>query len=135
MTRARARTSLSGMPGVLRSFRRSRSRLLLVAALLAFTGQAVAVLIAPAAEARASQSAPAHVEQGGTHKHHAHNPNDCPACIALQLTGLVQRAADGPVFSTARHVVRPPGLRHVIVTDRFDPKSPRAPPAVRAPVR
>ena len=67
MTVARARTSFTGMLGVLRSFRRPRSRLLLVAAFLAFTGQAVAALIAPAAEARASQSAPAHVEQGGTH--------------------------------------------------------------------
>ena len=135
MTVARARTNLSGMPGVLRSFRRSRSRLLLVAAFLAFAGQAVAVLIAPAAEARASQSAPAHVEQGGTHKHHAHNPNDCPACIALQIVGVVQRATDGPVVPTARHAVRPAAVRQVITTDRFDPNSPRPPPAVRAPVR
>jgi len=136
VTVARARTSFTGMLGVLRSFRRPRSRLLLVAAFLAFTGQAVAALIAPAAEARASQSAPAHVEQGGTHKHHAHNPNDCPACIALQqLTSVVQHATESPTFPTARYAVRPTALHRIARVDRFDPKAPRAPPAVRTPVR
>ena len=78
------------MHGVLRSFRRPRSRILVLAACLALAAQSVASLLAPAAEARASRSAPAHVEGGGTHQHHAHNPADCAACLALQLTGVPQ---------------------------------------------
>lgn len=123
------------MSGVLRSFRRARSRLLLVAALLALTGQAVATLVAPTAEARASHSAPAHVESGGTHKHHSHNPNDCPACIALQITGLPQHAVDRPVFLAVRYAPHPAATRRVVAANRFSPKAPRAPPLPGPPVR
>lgn len=123
------------MSGVLRSFRRARSRLLLVAALLALTGQAVATLVAPTAEARASHSAPAHVESGGTHKHHSHNPNDCPACIALQITALPQHAVDRPIFLTVRYSPHPAATRRIIAAHRFGPKAPRAPPAIGASVR
>ncbi|HET7564910.1 MAG TPA: DUF2946 family protein [Gemmatimonadaceae bacterium] len=123
------------MPGVLRSFHRARSRVLLVAAFLALTGQAVATLVAPAAEARASHSAPAHVESGGTHKHHSHNPNDCPACIALQITGLPQHAVERPALLTVRFTPPPATTRRILAAHRFGPKSPRAPPLLVAPVR
>jgi hypothetical protein len=123
------------MTGVLRSFRRPRSRVLLLAAILALTAQAVATLLAPAAEARASQSAPAHVESGGTHQHHSHNPADCAACIALQLTGMPQRAAGGNVVAAERRPINPPAALHIAKASRFDARNSRAPPAPSIPVR
>lgn len=123
------------MTGVLRSFRRPRSRALLLAAILALAAQAVATLLAPAAEARASQSAPAHVESGGTQKHHSHNPADCAACIALQLTGVPQQRAGGEIIVAERGAIAPPPALHTARASRFDPRNSRAPPPPSIPVR
>src|SRR4051812_14372516 len=101
------------MIGVLRSFRRPRSRVLLLTAIVALAAQAVATLLAPAAEARASKSAPAHVESGGTHQHHSHNPADCAACIALQLTGIPQQAPGSDEVAAERGPINPPPALHV----------------------
>ncbi|HEX5436824.1 MAG TPA: DUF2946 family protein [Gemmatimonadaceae bacterium] len=116
------------MSGVFRAFRRPRSRVLLCAAIVVLVAQGVATLVAPSAEARASQSAPAHVEAGGTHKHHSHNPNDCPACIALQITPLPERPVAAPLALAVQVAARPAAAAPLILARRFEPKSPRAPP-------
>lgn len=123
------------MPGVLRSFRRPRSRLLVLAAFLALATQSVATLLAPAAEARASQSAPAHVESGGTHRHHAHNPADCAACIALQLTPVAQTPARSNEVVTEQGPISPPPAPHIAKASRFDARNSRAPPTLSIPLR
>jgi hypothetical protein len=123
------------MPGVLRSFRRPRSRLLVLAAFLALATQSVATLLAPAAEARASRSAPAHVESGGTHQHHAHNPADCAACIALQLTPVPQTPARGSEIVAERGAISPPPALHLAKASRFDDRNSRAPPIHSIPLR
>jgi hypothetical protein len=118
------------MPGLLSSFRRPRSRILVLAACLALAAQSVASLLAPAAEARASRSAPTHVEAAGTHQHHSHNPADCAACIALQLTGIPQRPpAEGEVVAE-RRTVAPPPAPHVASASRLDDRHSRAPPTI-----
>lgn len=117
------------MNGVLHHFRRPRSRVILLAAILALTAQAVATLLAPIAEARASHnSAPAHVETEGTHQHHTHNPADCAACIALQLTGIPQRAVRGAAVPIQHGAAHPPAALHVVAASRFDDRNSRAPP-------
>jgi hypothetical protein len=123
------------MTGVLRSFRRPRSRLFLVAATLALTAQAVATLLAPVAEARAFHSAPAHVEANGTEQHHSHNPTDCAACIALQLTPVPQREAAGVDTRAVRHRLIPAAPQHVDRPGWFRPKNPRAPPTIPTQAR
>jgi hypothetical protein len=101
---------------------------LILAAILALAAQSVATLLAPAAEARASQSAPAHVESGGTHQHHSHNPADCPACIALQLTGIPQTPARSNEVVTEQGPINPPPALHIAKASRFDARNSRAPP-------
>ncbi len=123
------------MPGVLRSFRRPRSRVLILAALLALAAQGVATLLAPAAEARASRSAPAHVEGGGTHQHHSHNPADCAACIALQLTGNPQLPHSGNQVVTEQGPINPPPAPHIAKASRFDARNSRAPPPLHISLR
>lgn len=107
---------------------RRQSRYLRCIAVLVLAALSVSVLLAPSAEARADQSAPAHVEADGTHLHHSHTPETCPACIALQLTGLpsppqlpslVAAPHDAPAIRSTYQVVR---------GDRIDPKVARAPP-------
>jgi hypothetical protein len=116
------------MSGVLRKFRRPRSRVLVLAAFLALAAQGVATLLAPAAEAHASRSAPAHVESGGTHKHHSHNPADCAACIALQLTGLPQQPPNESEVFAERRSINPPAALHIVSASRLDERHSRAPP-------
>jgi len=118
------------MTGVFATFRSRRSRLSRVVGLLVLIAQVVAVGIAPSAEALASHSAAAHVEDAGIHLHHSHNPNDCPACLALQigantLPAHVDRAR--PVLQHAdplrvARAIDAPRAR------RVDPHAPRAPP-------
>jgi len=118
------------MTGVFATFRSSRSRLTRVAGLILLIAQVVAVGIAPAAEALASHSAAAHVEDAGIHLHHSHNPNDCPACIALQIgaNGLPVRvepptaAAQGDAPLRVAQAIAPPRARGI------EPHAPRAPP-------
>lgn len=118
------------MTGVFAIFRSRRSRLTRLASVLALVAQIVAVAIAPTAEAYASVSAAAHVEDAGIHLHHSHNPNDCPACVALQIganslpSRVETRAHDvhrGVMLRVALHTVVP-GVR------RIEPHAPRAPP-------
>lgn len=104
-------------------------RFVRLVACLVLATQGVALLLAPAAEARAQHSAPVHVEPLGTHRHYAHNPDTCAACIALQLTPLPIRAARSPRRRLLLRIVAPrdvaaraPWRRH------GTPKSPRAPP-------
>ena len=118
------------MTGVFATFRASRSRLTRFAGLILLIAQVVAVGIAPAAEALASHSAAAHVEDAGVHLHHSHNPNDCPACLALTIgaNGLPSR-----VQRPARAAQRAAPLRVAQATVPFrargiDPHAPRAPP-------
>jgi hypothetical protein len=123
------------MSGVLRKFRRPRSRVLILAAFLALAAQGVATLLAPAAEARASQSAPAHVESGGTHKHHSHNPADCAACIALQLTGLPQLLPRKSEVVVEQRPIKSPPAPHIASASRLDERHSRAPPSPSIPLR
>jgi hypothetical protein len=122
---------------VLRPARRARTRALFVAAFMALTAQVVATAVAPLAEARDAQAPAAHVESGGTHQHKqiTHNPDTCPACIALQLTPLPQRPAAARALIPARYAPRPVASSLVpAARSRFAPKTPRAPPAFRASV-
>lgn len=116
------------MTGVLASIRTRHHRLLRLVALLVLGAQAVGIVVAPLAEARSSRSAPAHVEEGGTHLHWSHNPADCAACIALQLTPVPVR----PSTAVPRVAVRrmPPivAVFSPAHPDRAGPHSPRAPP-------
>ncbi|HEX6815861.1 MAG TPA: hypothetical protein VF102_09330 [Gemmatimonadaceae bacterium] len=118
------------MTGVFATFRSSRSRLTRLAGLILLIAQVVAVGIAPAAEALASHSAAAHVEDAGIHLHHSHNPNDCPACLALQIgaTGLPSRV-ERPTPAVAR--VAPMRVAQAVAPPRargIEPHAPRAPP-------
>lgn len=117
------------MKGVLLSARSRHRRLLRWVALLLLFAQGVAVGLAPTAEAYASRSAPAHVEEGGTHLHWSHNPDDCPACIALQLVAIPTRGPAPLPRVVIRH--RPPAtLRTTIArAERAGPPTSRAPPA------
>jgi len=120
------------MTGVFATFRSRRSRLTRITVLLVLIAQVVAVGIAPSAEAIASHSAAAHVEDAGIHLHHSHNPNDCPACLALQIgaNGLPSRVdAPAPVVHRGAPLrvarsVDPPRAR------RIAPHAPRAPPTL-----
>ncbi|HEU6453498.1 MAG TPA: hypothetical protein VFT57_18920 [Gemmatimonadaceae bacterium] len=123
------------MHGILRRFRRPRSRVLVLAACLALAAQSVASLLAPAAEARASRSAPAHVESGGTHQHHSHNPADCAACIALQLTGIPQRPPADEAIVVEKRPINPPPALHLASASRRDDRHSRAPPTPSIPLR
>lgn len=123
------------MSGALRKFRRPRSRILVLAAFLALAAQGVATLLAPAAEARASRSAPAHVESGGTHQHHSHNPADCAACIALQLTGLPQLPPNKSEIVAETRPINPPPALHIASASRLDERHSRAPPIPSLPLR
>jgi len=123
------------MHGVLRKFRRPRSRVLILAALLALAAQSVASLVAPAAEARASRSAPTHVESGGTHRHHSHNPADCAACIALQLNGIPQRPPAEKEIAVEKRPIHPPPALHLASASRLDERHSRAPPPISIPLR
>jgi cytochrome c5 len=119
---------MMGMLSFLRP--RSRSRVLRIVALVVIAAQAVSVCLAPSAEAFASRSAPAHVEEGGTHLHHSHTPETCPACFALQITGEPPQhdpwqARLSSAFDTPR-----PIEPHVTPARRLAAKSPRAPPLV-----
>jgi hypothetical protein len=107
-----------------------RFRLPRLAATLALIAQVVAVGIAPAAEAVASVSAPAHVEAGGTHLHHSHNPADCPACTALSLSASSNPERPDVPRLTALHRALPRIDRRPIVTRarRIEPHTPRPPP-------
>ncbi|HWG52440.1 MAG TPA: hypothetical protein VN677_03980 [Gemmatimonadaceae bacterium] len=104
--------------------------MLRVVALVVIAAQAVSVCLAPSAEAFASRSAPAHVEEGGTHLHHSHTPETCPACFALQITG--EPPQHDPVLArlfTTFDSPRP-SEPHVAPARRIAASSPRAPPLV-----
>ncbi|HEX6537120.1 MAG TPA: hypothetical protein VF041_21235 [Gemmatimonadaceae bacterium] len=122
------------MTGVLASIRTRHRRLLRLIALLVLGAQAVGIVVAPLAEARSSSSAPAHVEEGGTHLHWSHNPADCAACIALQLTPVpAHRAMPVP----RRFVKQTPPVIPVLSAahpERAGPHSPRAPPTLPAAI-
>ena len=118
------------MTGVFATFRSRRSRLTRLASVLALVAQIVAVAIAPTAEAHASVSAAAHVEDAGIHLHHSHNPNDCPACVALQIgaNSMPSRVAS-PAPATHRGAALRVALGTVVPgVRRIEPHAPRAPP-------
>lgn len=120
------------MTGVFATFRSRRSRLTRLASLLALVAQIVAVAIAPTAEAHASVSAAAHVEDAGIHLHHSHNPNDCPACVALQIgASSLPSRVDQPAPGVHRGAALRVALRTVVPgVRRIEPHAPRAPPAL-----
>jgi hypothetical protein len=115
---------------VLASVRTRHRRLLRLVALLLLGAQAVGIVVAPLAEARASHSAPAHVEEGGTQLHWSHNPNDCAACIALQLTPVPVRPTAAVPRATVRQMAPTLGVFSPAHPDRAGPHAPRAPPAL-----
>lgn len=120
------------MTGVFATFRSRRSRLTRLASLLALVAQIVAVAIAPTAEAHASVSAAAHVEDAGIHLHHSHNPNDCPACVALQIgANSMPSRVESPAPATHRGAVLRVALGTVVPgVRRIEPHAPRAPPSL-----
>jgi hypothetical protein len=109
------------------SVRKLLAPLLRVLAMFACVGQ-MALVIAPVADAQNAQSAALHIEGDGPALHHAHNPDLCPACAALDLVGTPGTArpalaechaasTPSPDFTAARpHVTRTSASR------------PRAPP-------
>jgi hypothetical protein len=107
---------------------RRQSRYLRCIATLVLAALSVSVLLAPSAEARADQSAPAHVEADGTHLHHSHIPETCPACIALQLTGVPSPTQIPPLASAPHHAPPAISTHRVVRGNRVDPKAARAPP-------
>jgi hypothetical protein len=107
---------------------RRQSRFLRCVAMLVLAALGVSVLLAPSAEARADRSAPAHVEADGTHLHHSHIPETCPACIALQLTGIPSPAQAPPLLAAPRYAPSAISAYRLVRGDRIDPKSARAPP-------
>jgi hypothetical protein len=122
------------MTGVLASLRTRRTRLLRFVAVLLLAAEAVGIVVAPSAEAVASRSAPAHVEAGGTHLHHSHIPETCPACVALQINGIPSRP-DAPELPGAEEHEPLPFFAPTWLTSRgsrSDPKTPRAPPLILA---
>lgn len=120
------------MTGVFATFRSRRSHVTRLAALVALVAQIVAVAIAPAAEARASVSAAAHVEDAGIHLHHSHNPNDCPACVALQIgaSSLPSRVEEPAAAAHPGAVLRVALQTVIRGARRLDPHAPRAPPTL-----
>lgn len=120
------------MMGVSTTALSRRFRFWRIASALALIAQIVTVAVAPSAEAIASHSAPVHVEAGGTHLHHSHNPADCPACLALALSasGLPSLPAVPRLAGPLRAV--PSAARPAAITRprRIAPHAPRAPPAI-----
>lgn len=116
---------LKAMPSLLRN---SRSRLLRAAALVVIAAQAVAVCVAPSAEAVASRDAPAHVEPAGTHLHHSHTPETCPACLALQIAGVPAHRLWSAIAARVWVEQARPHVESVARAARTEPKTPRAPP-------
>jgi hypothetical protein len=107
---------------------RRQSRYLRCVATLVLAALSVSVLLAPSAEAHAGQSAPAHVEADGTHLHHSHSPETCPACTALQLTGLPSQTQLPPLVAAPHDAPTARSMYHLVRGDRIDPKVARAPP-------
>jgi len=68
-------------------FRRSRFRAF--AAAFVAVAQFAVSSFAPTVDGRAGAGAPTHVESFGVHLHFAHNPDDCAACAAQTLVGLI----------------------------------------------
>jgi hypothetical protein len=101
----------------------------LLAGILALLAQFTAATLAPAADARAGASAPAHVEVAGTHLHYAHNPTDCASCTAQQLVGLIERAHAELPSLVASHALLAPGTSAPSIAAALSPGAPRAPPS------
>ena len=76
-----------------------RSRAFLCAAALLASAQFGVATVAPALDADAGRSAPAHVESFGIHLHFAHNPDDCAACLAQSIVAAAPAVA--PALPTA----------------------------------
>ena len=107
-------------------FRRSRA-VVLAAAFLASAQFAVSA-IAPALDADAGRSAPAHVEAFGIHLHFAHTPDDCAACVAQSIVAVapaVSPAPSAPAAGFTEFASRAPlGAER----DGWRPDGARAPP-------
>ena len=120
------------MTGVLAHLLHRRPRTLRFAAALALLAQVVGVVVAPAADAYAREGPPTHVEAGGTHLHHEHNPATCPACIAIALSATSVPAApvESPLAIAVRIAPSTATPASISAPRRVDPKAPRAPPAI-----
>jgi hypothetical protein len=108
---------------------RTRSRLMILLALLAALGQLAVSVIAPLGEVRTGQSAPAHVEAAGTNQHFAHNEATCVACTASTLVSLPS-VARAVVAAIARDVEPPTAFQRAAPHRAFLASSPRAPPSL-----
>lgn len=113
----------------LRLTRPLRSWLFAVVAILATTAQ-LAVALAPLAEGRGTRTFSAHVEQGGTRSHAAHNEATCASCQARSIHGTTSR----PPFTLPAESLaafRPSASTEVSPRSAFHVQSsPRAPPYV-----
>jgi hypothetical protein len=110
----------------------SRSWPVRLVAIVLLAAQAVSSLLAPSADARAEQSAPAHVESAGTRLHHSHNPADCMACAALRIVSTPARHNALAAFIGVRHEIVAQANRTPCLQRRSGGKSARSPPLLAA---
>jgi hypothetical protein len=113
------------MPFSLR-FRRSRA-VVLAAAFLA-TAQFAVTAVAPALDADAGRSAPAHVESFGIHLHFAHNPDECAACLAQSIVAVAPAVAPALPTRVARPTEFASRAPLGAARDGWRPDVARAPP-------
>lgn len=113
------------MPG-LRTL--TRSRVFAIAAALVASAQFAVATVAPLLDADAGSSAPAHVENFGSHQHFAHNPDDCAACLAQSIVVAAPAVATSlPVRAAIRTEFAPRAPRSAERGD-WRPDGARAPP-------
>jgi hypothetical protein len=99
----------------------------------AFISQ-LTVAFSPLVEAREGQGFGAHVEQGGTSSHYAHNDATCVTCQARTLTGPLPEHEPVPAPTRIAAAPIPRTVAAAIAADVANPKNPRAPPSKTAEV-
>lgn len=118
------------MTGVLAAFRFRRPRIRRVFALLVLASQAVAIALAPLAEAQTSPDAPTHIEALDTTPHTGHHPGDCVFCVVVRHLSPI---AVFPVLSARpawdHRTLLPPITEQIVRIAERDPDPARAPPA------
>jgi hypothetical protein len=99
-----------------------------LAAVFAASAQFAVIAIGPVVDGLSGEGTPSHVEAYGIHLHYSHNPDDCAACAAASLVGVLPRSSAAVI----PEAVRIDGIaRRTLAPSmaRLDtPKTPRAPP-------
>ncbi|HJU89161.1 MAG TPA: hypothetical protein VJ672_07215 [Gemmatimonadaceae bacterium] len=127
--RQQSGTRLAGCCIMSMRLSRTRSRLMTLLATLAALGQLAVTVVAPLGEARAGQSAPAHVEAQGVAQHYAHDEATCVACSATAQLSLPIVARD-PFVEIARHVDPHTAPEPAAQRRAHGEHAPRAPPSL-----